>query len=471
MRQLIIGIDGGDETICSRLPMPFVNQKLESECNIKLTEDLLSRGWVEILCGKYARDTGAFYMVPQVNGTNEIRFKFSLKQLLENKDVQPIWDVVPPGMKVGMMNVPTTFPAQEVDGFFVSGAGGGVNKVVGIPEELCYPKSLSDELSELGYKIDIRFGTAGIKEIHELFEKLDDMIVKRADAFVQLVDRYQPDLGFVTFRATTVVQYLAMSEMLAYFDRTSNQSAELHKATDTWAMGFESLYKTLDDSIKRVFETCSPENWVITSDHGAVGYKYRLNIHRFLQDHGYQPYSVGLLKNLKSLVANVIRRHPFAISRQPEIVKSKAFGHWYLSGIFVNDQRRFGGPVAESQTKEITESICLDFNNTDEAKKYGMEARPYRSLFPDAKYNDSLPDVKIHCSDEIFFSRFPGEFFRPNPDYQPLRSISHVRGGMHSGQKGRHPLFCCNNGLKDIIREDDPRDLTLVYKVTKRLFS
>ena len=82
-----------------------------------------------------------------------------------------------------------------------------------------------------------------------------------------------------------------------------------------------------------------------------------------------------------------------------------------------------------------------------------------------------LPDVKIHCSDEYFFSRYPGDFVRPNPDYKPLESIANVSGGMHSGQKGRHPLFCCDRETAKLIREDDPLDLTLVYKLTERIFS
>ena len=99
-----------------------------------------------------------------------------------------------------------------------------------------------------------------------------------------------------------------------------------------------------------------------------------------------------------------------------------------------------------------------------------MEAKPYRKLTPDAKYQAHLPDVKIHCSEEIFFSRFEGPFVRENPDYGPLPSIDKARG-MHTGQKGRHPVFCCDNTTSELIQDDDPMDLRLVYKLTKRIFS
>ena len=185
MKHLIIGIDGGDEQLIRKLPMPFLNGLLDSECTKTLTEDLLSRGWVEILSGKHARETKAFYMVAQCNQTNEIKFKYSLAELLSNEEVVPIWELPPDGASVGMMNVPTTFPAPEVNGFFVSGAGGGVNKVDGIPPDLCHPKEIAPFLEQLGYKIDLRFGTAGIKDIQELFDRLCDMLEKRTEAFEQ----------------------------------------------------------------------------------------------------------------------------------------------------------------------------------------------------------------------------------------------------------------------------------------------
>ena len=471
MKQLIIGIDGGDESILSRMKMPFLNGLLQENHTEKFTEDLLSRGWVEILSGKYARDTKAFYMVPQCNGTPELKFKYSLTDLLSNEEVTPIWRVPPTGSRVAMMNVPTTFPAQEVDGFFVSGAGGGVNKVDGIPPELCYPQSIVPLLEQSDYKIDIRFGTAGITEIDGLFDQLCSMLEKRAEVFQQLFAENPVDFAFVCFRAPTVVQYLAMSEMCNYFAQQEGKKGFVHEATEKWKRGFERLYLTLDTCIEKTLQCTSPEHWILTSDHGAVPYRYRLNIHRFLQDHGFQSYKTNWAKSCRNLAAGVVKGRPIHKVRESVLVTAKAFGNWYFTGIMVNDERRFGGPIRESEVAGLTREICSTFNSTPEAKKYEMEARPYRSLYEGSKYCDRLPDVKIHCSDEIFFSPFPGDFIRENPGYGPLPSIKGVKGGMHSGQKGRHPLFCCDKKTAAMIREDDALDLTLVHKLTERIFS
>ena len=460
MKQLIIGIDGGDEQHIRRLPMPYLNQLLDSQCCMKLTEDLLSRGWVEILSGKHARDTKAFYMVAQCDKTNDIKFKYSLSELLSNKEVKPIWQLPGGEKRVGMMNVPTTFPVPEVNGFFVSGAGGGVNKVDGIPPELCHPKEIAEQLLDMGYKIDLRFGTAGIKKIPELFERLCEMLSKRADAFEILSDKYDPEFGFVTFRAPTVIQYLAMSELESYFERNNGRNTA-HESTEMWKNGIDRLYRVLDECIKKVVEKTNPEHWIITSDHGAVPYRYRLNIDRFLQDFGYQTYRTDALRSLKEFYRCTTRKLPFVTKRQVKPSQMTAFGHWYFTGIFVNDSQRFGGPVAPIEINQYVDRICEDFNSTQEAKQYDMTAKPYRSLHPNSKYNAHLPDVKIHCSDEIFFSKFHGPFVRENPDYCPLPSIANVRGGMHSGQKGRHPLFCCDSKTATLIEEKDPTDSTI----------
>ena len=364
MKQLIVGIDGGDEQLIRQLPMPFLNGLLESGHTKKLTEDLLSRGWVQILCGEHARETKAFYMVSQCNGTPEIKFKYSLTELLSNEEVTPIWDLPPQGASVGMMNVPTSFPAPEVNGFFVSGAGGGVNKVDGIPDALCHPKSLVSQLEKLDYKIDLRFGTAGIKQIDVLIDRLCELLEKRADAFEHLVKQYSPDFGFVTFRATTVIQYLAMSELQLYFDRANGQSHPSHGATETWKKGIERLYGVLDNCIKRAFDAAGADRWIVTSDHGAVPYKYRLNIHRFLQNHGYQPFQTDFKATLKSAAKRVLKKTPFAVARKADLKSATAFGKWYLTGIFVNDKERFGGPVDPSEVNDYVEKICRDFNAT-----------------------------------------------------------------------------------------------------------
>lgn len=483
MKQLIIGIDGGDQDIFSQVPMPYLQRLFKDSYTLKLTEDLLSRGWAEILSGKQARDTKAFYMRPKLNGTHDFTFSFSLKDLLSNPEVVPIWEIPTRyNKKVGMMNVPTTFPAQPVEGFFVSGAGGGFNKVEGIPEDLCYPKSLAKELEKLGYVIDIRLGTAGIKDIQQLFDKVNEMQEKQVEAFIRLCKQKQPDFGFIATRATTVIQYLAMSELQSYLAYRRGEITEQEAIRHSiWFKNFEKHYALLDNLLKRLIEELNPEHFILTSDHGAVPYKYQVNFNNFLQGYGYQSKKLLIRPSLKSLInsfrsfrslVNFIRgKKVFKPVYEKQWGETKAFTSWYGNRIFINDSRRFCGPVKEDEIDQVVAQICDDFNQNQEAKKYQMEAKPYRKLYPDAKYNDYLPDIKIHCPTTIFAIRDEAHFIRQNKNYAPLPNLNRVQGGMHSGQKGEHPLFCCDHRTANMIQDQDAKDLTLVYKLTERIFN
>ena len=57
------------------------------------------------------------------------------------------------------MNVPTAFPAPEVNGFFVLRRGGGGPVLQAPTEDLCYPRDIHSYLMEMGYIVDERLGS------------------------------------------------------------------------------------------------------------------------------------------------------------------------------------------------------------------------------------------------------------------------------------------------------------------------
>lgn len=473
MKELIIGIDGGSQEIFSKMPMPYLNNLFDEFDALFLTEDLINRGWAEILSGEYAYNTKAFYVHPKLDGTHDFILKYNLELLLKNPDVIPIWDLAQhKGAKIGIMNVPTTFPAQKVDGFFVSGAGGGVNKVEGIPEKLCHPKSLAKRLEDWGYVIDLRMGTTNTRDIQLLFDRLNLMLEKRVDAFLELCSEHRPDFGFIAIRATTVVQYLAMSELEYYFSYKAGQMSEKEYAKhEIWLNNFEKHYQILDEQIKRLIEVLQPEHCILTSDHSIVPYRYQSNPNALLEKLGYQKKKLKFFDTAKQLLNSVFFGKTFRQMFEMDWDRTKAFSDWYSPGIYINDQERFNGPVLTDAIDSVVDDLCSDFNADKEAQKYEIVARPYRRLFSNARYKDFLPDIKLHWSDSIFIPGKHGNFIRPNEDWAPLSDLSTVKGGMHSGQKGRHPLFCCDSKTASLISQDDSLDLTLVYKLTERIFS
>ena len=167
MKTLVIGMDGASIETFKRGWTPYIATLIEKGYQLDLMEDLLSRGWVEIFTGKHAIETGALYDIPLLNKSLDWTTKFNIEKIPGwAKEVKPIWQVLNErGYKVGIMNIPTTFPAPKVDGFFVSGGGGGAKVVQEATEDLCYPKDIANYLKGIGYIVDERMPDLFAKKI------------------------------------------------------------------------------------------------------------------------------------------------------------------------------------------------------------------------------------------------------------------------------------------------------------------
>ncbi|MFG0253740.1 MAG: alkaline phosphatase family protein, partial [Rhodopirellula sp. JB053] len=242
------------------------------------------------------------------------------------------------------------------------------------------------------------------------------------------------------------------------------------RASEPWRNNIAALYKLLDDEIQRLINALDPKHLVISSDHGNGSAPEYMNPNAFLQETGFQPTSV----NLKATTRRSLRA--IASGRIPAIVKkvdwnhTRAFSNGNRAAIFANDRNRFGGPVADNELPELCKEICSIFNKHPDAQARGITAKPYRERFKGSRYYDFLPDVQL-VSDQALFQVKQGPFFSDNPLYGPIPNLKNINRGMVSGNKTRYPLFACDPDTAKLIRDSDPRDLTLVHKLTQRIFS
>jgi len=144
MKVLLIGMDGCHKDVFERGWTPFISSLLEKQRHLEIYNDLLSRGWLEISLGEHAIKTKALYDKPKADGSLEWTKNFSLPDVPGiGTQVKGLWQKLnEQGYSVGIVNVPTTYPAPEVNGFFISGAGGGAPVVENATEELCYPSEI-----------------------------------------------------------------------------------------------------------------------------------------------------------------------------------------------------------------------------------------------------------------------------------------------------------------------------------------
>jgi predicted AlkP superfamily phosphohydrolase/phosphomutase len=449
----------------------------------------LSRGWAEILTGKVGWDTRAYYMSPCLDGSHRFSESFHLSDLLSNPDVNLLWKTVGDrGYKVGIMNAPTTTPAAKLNGFLIGSAGGGLGEVKGYPNELFYPKSILDTLKNNEYIVDTRLLISGIKDIKTLFNRVNEMEARRTNTFIELCKQQGTDFGFIVNTGIRTIQYLAMSEIESLIDASENNN-KLSDHLLTFNNLLEDLYRKLDHNIEQLIHELKPDHIIITADHGQSPFKYKANINVFLEQHGWLKKQSNPSANITSSIQKYAKKYlsrrfikslqriaPKEISTRPPSFNqeiSKAFGHYYISGIYINDTRRFNGPIKEGHELDtLVYQICDTFNNTSEADTFSMKAVPFRSKHCDTNFSDYLPDILIEKPDSIFFSGDGNKLIYPNPSYGPIPDDLKIVGSdMYSGIKGRHPILLMDNKTSALLRDDDPTNLTVVYKLIDRIFS
>ena len=484
MKLLVLGIDGGTTDIFDAFDMPFWAELRRRSNNLAVTEDLNQRGWARMLSGQGADQTGGLYVRPKQSSPPQFELSFDFTTMKTAQGFKPIWEFAQDaGHSVGMMNVPTSHPAQEVNGFYVSGGGGGIFQG-GLPANSAFPHSVSQSLAETEYIFDTRLGAESFPDPVSLVRHLNTMMSRRVAAFAKLSRDFQIQFGFLALRATTVLLYLSMSE-IAYMMRFSKQDPQRKSWSSNWLDVVSGHMRTLDDCIARLFDALQPEHYILASDHSIVPWTHNIDLGGFLVAHGYANYSKSRFNWMRNVARAVLRpkfRQKLGVVPLGGVNKElrcsgallnndgRAFSGTYCYGIYINDQVRFGGPVRMEDVAGEVQQIISDFNWAAARLTFPLSAAPYRELFMGAPHSDKLPDITILQSGHAFPTFSMGaHWYAHNPNYGPVRTIRGV-GGMHTGQKGRHPILMCDVALSQFIEEQDAIDLRLVHTLTKRLF-
>ncbi|WP_336343910.1 alkaline phosphatase family protein [Halalkalicoccus ordinarius] len=160
------------------------------------------------------------------------------------------------GLESVVVNVPMTYPPDEVNGAVVPGFTAPENPP-------CHPEGILEEIREAIGEYTV-YPTPGGDE--EAFEEYVDSVGMRSDAFLYLAERFEPDFGFVQFQVTDTVfhQYGYEEELVA------------------------EIYEAVDREVDRILEATDPDVALLVSDHGLGKYEgeeFRLNT--FLREHGY----------------------------------------------------------------------------------------------------------------------------------------------------------------------------------------
>lgn len=153
------------------------------------------------------------------------------------------------GYRSVVVNVPVTHPPRPFDGALVPGYTA--------PESpACHPPGLFAEIEDAidGYQV---YGEV---------ESATDCIRMRGEAFRYLIDRFEPDFGFVQFQWTDAI---------------------CHKRPGDWTE-LQRVYSAVDRQIGALLDSCAPRNVIVVSDHGIGPYEGRsFLVNEYLNEQGY----------------------------------------------------------------------------------------------------------------------------------------------------------------------------------------
>lgn len=478
MKCLVIGIDGADKRVFDKFDMKHISEFINKNISLDLKEDVWSRGWAKILSGKTGMQTGAFYAKPRLDGTHLTTSSFSMSDY-NKKGCEPIWKKLKEANYTsGFMNVPTTGPATDVNGFMIAGAGGGSSNDGQslVPHDACFPNKLSNHLNDMNYKLDVRFSRLN-EPNHEVFiQELIDMQEVQTKSFLSLVKEFSPDFGFIALTPLVRAQNIYMKHI--------NEIKKDKDYSDDSVEGLlKKLYLNFDECIYEILKNTSAENIIFTSDHGQSAMKYTSNINIWLKENGYAQDKPKKMKSfgnsIKKIAPSFIKR---LVSKNTKSLKdylspvntdwrkTDAFALRYIPGIYMNDSR-FSGTKSKEHLDKLINKIIEEFNKSYLNYEYGMKAERYRSIYSYAEYQDLLPDIWIHHSEEIFPSASGKKSIQDNPNYKFIDNLKDVTHDMYAGSKGNRPFVVCSNSLKNQCDSLTETDLTAVYSLILSVFN
>ena len=266
-RTVIIGIDGVPFRLMDALSkngtMPnFASLREEGEFRQMESSipEISSVSWSSIITGRNPGEHGIFGFTDMIPGTYTMSFPnfrdLKSPAFWQNSEKRHV-----------IINVPSTYPAQQLNGFLVSG-------FVSLDlEKATYPQSYVPKLKELGYQIDVD-AAKGHKSKSLLLEELFRVHGLRMKAARYLWKSMDWDVFMLVFTG---------SDRIGHFlwDAYEDPNHEHHQR-------FLDYFAEIDKAIGEIASRMRPEDRLLMcSDHGMELSETNINVNRILQESGY----------------------------------------------------------------------------------------------------------------------------------------------------------------------------------------
>lgn len=188
---------------------------------------------------------------------------------------QTLWRILSErGRTVGVVNVPMTYPPEEVNGFLISGFDTPYGST-----EFTYPRDLYEELKRhFGHYIILPIIVD--VPLRQTVQNFYETIEQREQVMHFLLERYHPEFFMLVFNATDSLQHLCLQ---SYSDNGRN-AAQLEV--------LRSIYKRLDIILASLLERLPGDAiMLVVSDHGTGPLRGYVHLDHWLAQQGWLRYA------------------------------------------------------------------------------------------------------------------------------------------------------------------------------------
>jgi predicted AlkP superfamily phosphohydrolase/phosphomutase len=290
VRVLVFGIDGGSYRIISkgieagRLPTfaKLMNEGASGTLKSSFPP-ITAPAWATCFTGKNPGKHGIFSFY-----SNE----FNTLRPVSSGDIKS--ETFPEvlsrnGKKVGLVNLPLTYPIPKVNGFVVS----GLLTPPGKP--YTYPAELQQKLDEMNYKIEVDAHFPPGKEELYLDEILDTQR-RRREGLYYLMQNMEWDVFAYFYRETDISSHT----FWRFGDTKPGRATE---GTPRLADAVLKVYEEADVTLSSMMKYVGSDTIVIVmSDHGFQGMDKMVHINNWLMRKGYASYKSGWRTSAKKFV-------------------------------------------------------------------------------------------------------------------------------------------------------------------------
>lgn len=427
---LIIGIDGATPDLvlpwCREGKLPNINKLAEEGIYGDLESTvppITPAAWTSFLTGKNPGKHGIYDFMEREPGSYNFRYINA-----RSRKSPSLWKLLSDhGHRVGVLNVPMTYPPEQLDGFMISG--------LDAPDEkrAVYPGGLFDELNKNagGFQLDIRHlgnmknddqRSAFLQEVREVEEQ-------RVRVLLYLQEQFQCDFLMLVFNATDQVQH----HFWHYMDPSHPKYDPV--GSEKFSTAIFDIYQKIDDLIGELNSKLRPTDaTILMSDHGfGPTSKYYLSTNHLLEEAGLLTFkNKGLLVNVSSKTEKILKsvlsdnQKKFISNLMPTFrekfenfnllgaldwKKTKAFA-FELTGlapfIWINDGSSFpsGTVWYEREKTEILKVVREIFENLEDPSDHGKLGTNVfiKSEIFSGPYSSNGPDAVVGSWEETGFN-------------------------------------------------------------------